>query len=164
MNGIQAIQSALETTKGYVAWYLSDFTDADLMVRPVPGANHTAWQVGNIIMGDVFLVRAEFPDAKFPEVPAGFDKQYGKEGSTDDDASHFLTKAGYIALFNDVRAHTIAALLKLTDADLDRPCGPDMASFAPTLGKLFQVCSDHTIMHLGQVTVVRRKLGKPVLF
>ncbi|MGH7177634.1 MAG: DinB family protein [Tepidisphaeraceae bacterium] len=164
MNGIQAIQSALETTKGYVAWYVGDFSDADLLVRPVPTANHAAWQIGNIIGGDIFLVQTEIPDAKFPELPAGFTKQHGKDGATDDDASHFMSKAEYLKLFGAVRSDTIAALRKLSEADLDRPCSDKMKSFAPTFGKLFQACSDHTIMHLGQVTCIRRKLGKPVLF
>jgi len=164
MNGIQALQSALETTKGYVGWYVGDFSDADLLVRPVANANHAAWQIGNIIVGDIFLVQAEIPDANFPELPAGFMKQHGKEGSTDDDASHFMSKAEYLKLFDAVRGATIAALLKLSDADLDRPCSEKMKAFAPNFGKLFQACSDHTLMHLGQVSCIRRKLGKPVLF
>jgi hypothetical protein len=39
-----------------------------------------------------------------------------------------------------------------------------MAQFAPTLGALFILISNHVLMHTGQFTVVRRKLGKPVLF
>ena len=35
---------------------------------------------------------------------------------------------------------------------------------APTLGALLLLQSNHTLMHAGQFTVVRRKLGKPVLF
>jgi hypothetical protein len=164
MNGIQAIQSALETTKGYVGWYTSDFSDADLLVRPCPAANHSAWQIGNIIGGDIFLVHAELPDTKYPELPAGFSQRHGKEGATDDDAGHFLTKEQYLKLFTDVRNHTIARLGALSESDLDRPCGDKLKGFAPTLGKLFQACSDHTLMHLGQLSVIRRKLGKPVLF
>ena len=62
------------------------------------------------------------------------------------------------------RKATIAALSKLSDADLDRPTTGPMAQFAPTLGQLFLAASNHTLMHAGQFTVVRRKLGKPVLF
>jgi hypothetical protein len=164
MNGIQAIESALQTTKGYVGMWVNDFSDADLLVRPVPNANHTAWQIGNIIVGDIFLVQTEIPDAKFPELPDGFMKQHGKEGSTDNDASHFLSKAEYLKLVDSVRTATIAALRKLSEADLERPCSEKMKSFAPTIGHLFQACSDHTLMHLGQVSVIRRKLGKPVMF
>jgi hypothetical protein len=164
MTGVQAIQSALETTKGYVGWYIGDFSDADLLARPCPNANHAAWQIGNIIYGDVGLVQAEFPETKFPELPGDFPKRYGKEGATSDDAAHFLTKAEYLKLFDEVRSTTIATLAKLTDADLDRACTSDMKAFAPNLGKLFLACSDHTLMHLGQFSVIRRKLGKPLLF
>jgi hypothetical protein len=39
-----------------------------------------------------------------------------------------------------------------------------MAAFAPTLGHIFLLVANHTLMHAGQITVVRRLLGKPVLF
>jgi hypothetical protein len=39
-----------------------------------------------------------------------------------------------------------------------------MAKHAPTLGDIFLLLATHTMMHAGQFTVVRRKLGKPVLF
>ena len=39
-----------------------------------------------------------------------------------------------------------------------------MAKFAPKLGNLFLLQANHALMHGGQFSVVRRKLGKPVLF
>lgn len=164
MTGIQAITAALETTQGYLKWFLGDFTDAELLVRPVPEANHAAWQIGNVIGGDVFFVKAEFPTALLPAMPAGFDELYGSKGVTVDDPARFMTKAQYFKLFDDVRAATIAELKKLSDADLDKPCTSDVKAYAPTLGALFQMASDHTLMHVGQFSVIRRKLGKPVLF
>ncbi|HEX3152212.1 MAG TPA: DinB family protein [Gemmataceae bacterium] len=164
MNGCQAIKAALETTKSYLHWYLGDFTDADMLVRPVPGANHAAWQVGNIIGGDIFFVHSEFPDAPFPALPAGFADLHGTPGASQEGPQGFLTKDAYLKLFDDVRAATIAALDKLTDADLDRKTTGAAKDFAPTLAHLFLMASDHTIMHVGQFTVIRRKLNKPVLF
>jgi hypothetical protein len=164
MTGREAIKAALEATRGNLHWYVSDFSDADLLVRPVPGANHAAWQIGNVIGGDIYLVQAELPDAKFPELPAGFMEQHGSPGAKDDDPKKFLTKEQYLKLFDAVRSASIAALDKLTDADLDRPTSEKVRAFAPTLGHLFLMVSDHTLMHTGQFTVIRRKLGKPVLF
>lgn len=164
MTGIQAINAALETTQGYLKWFLGDFTDAELLVRPVPEANHAAWQIGNVIAGDIFLIRAERPNAAFPELPAGFAELYGSKGVKENDPAKFLTKERYFKLLDDVRAATIADLKTLSDADLDRPCTSDVKAYAPTLGALFQVVSDHTLMHVGQFSVIRRKLGKPVLF
>jgi len=53
---------------------------------------------------------------------------------------------------------------KLSEADLDRPVTSNMAKVAPTVGSLLLLASNHVLMHAGQFTVVRRKLGKPVLF
>jgi hypothetical protein len=164
MNGREAIKAALEATKGNLTWYVSDFTDADLLVRPVPGANHAAWQIGNVIGGDIFLVKGELPETVYPELPAGFADLHGSKGANKDGPEGFLTKAEYIKLFTAVRDATIAALDKLTDADLDRPTSEKMRSWTPTLGHLFLMVSNHTLMHSGQFTVIRRKLGKPVLF
>jgi hypothetical protein len=162
MNGREAIQAALEATKAHLAWYIDDFSDADLLVRPVAGANHAAWQIGNVIGGDVFLIKAEVPEAEYPELPEGFGDLHGSKGAKKDDG--FLTKAEYLALFEKVRNATIAAVGKLTDADLDRPTSEKARAFAPTIGKLFLMASNHTLMHTGQFTVIRRKLSKPVLF
>ncbi len=164
MNGVQAIQSALEGTKGLLGMFVADFSDADLMVRPCNGANHAAWQIGNVIGGDIFFVKSQFPDVKYPELPPGFLDQHGPKGVGDDDPKHFLTKEHYLKLLADVRAVTIAELGKLKDADLDKPTTGQVRDFAPTFGKMFQMASDHTIMHAGQFSVIRRKLGKKVLF
>ena len=76
----------------------------------------------------------------------------------------FATKAAYVDLFNRVRDATLAAVEKLNDADFDKPTTGNMAKFAPNVGALLQLAANHTLMHAGQFTVVRRKLGKPVLF
>ena len=163
MTGREAIQAALEGTQKNLTWFLSDFTDADMLVRPVPGANHAAWQVGNVIGGDVVLIASELPAATYPALPPGFHDSHGSAGAKFDGPAGFLSHAEYMSLFAAVRAATIAALTTLTDADLDRPCTGKYKSFAPTLGKMFLAVSDHTTMHSGQFSVIRRKLGKPVL-
>lgn len=142
--------------------YLSDFSDADLLVRPVPGANHAAWQIGNVIGGDIYFIAPELPDTPYPTLPLGFNDLHGSAGVKKDEG--FLTKAEYLALFEKVRNATIAAVGQLTDAELDRPAIGPGKKFAPTLGKLFILASNHTLMHAGQFSVIRRKLGKAVLF
>ena len=72
MHGIQAIQATLKSTAGLPGWYLSDLSDADLLVRPTPGANHIAWQFGHLIESEPHLLKIILPDAKMPELPAGF--------------------------------------------------------------------------------------------
>ncbi len=164
MNGIGAIKASLESTGSLLKMYLDGFTDADMFVRPVPAANHAAWQVGQVIVGDKMLIEEQLPDAKFPELPPGSVELYGKEGAKKDGPDGFLTKDAYVSLFDATRSAVVAALEGLTDADLDRPTKGNMASFAPTLGDVFLLVANHTLMHGGQLTVIRRLLGKPVIF
>ena len=48
MTGKDAIRTALEGTQSVLKMYVSDLSDADLFVRPVPSANHIAWQLGSM--------------------------------------------------------------------------------------------------------------------
>jgi hypothetical protein len=164
MNAKDVVQTALTSTQNLLGWYLSDLADPDLLVRPVPGANHVAWQVGHLLASEIQLVRSQIPGAAYPELPAGFAEQHGAKSAANDPPKPLATKAEYLALFNKVREATLAVLAKLPDADLDKPTTGNMARFAPTLGAFFILVANHTLMHAGQFTVVRRKLGKPVLF
>jgi hypothetical protein len=164
MKASQILDTALNSTQFLTAQYLGDLSDADLLVRPVPGANHIAWQLGHLITSEVNLVRSQLPNAAYPELPAGFAEQHKQEMATQESPKGFLGKQQYIDLFNRVREATKAVVSKLSDADLDRPSTGNMAQFAPTLGAFLLLVANHTMMHSGQFSVVRRKLGKPVLF
>jgi hypothetical protein len=164
MKATQILDTALNSTQFLTTQYLSDLSDADLLVRPVPGANHIAWQLGHLIASEVNLVRSQLPDATYPELPAGFAEQHKQEMATQESTKGFLTKQKYLDLFNRVREATKSVVGKLSDADLDRPSTGNMAQFAPTLGAFLLLVANHSMMHSGQFSVVRRKLGKPVLF
>ena len=164
MNASSAIQTALAGTQNILNMYVADLSDADLLVRPAPGANHIAWQLGHLTAAEVLLAGPQLPSVEYPALSPGFQEQYSKKGASDDAPMHFLAKAEYLKMFNEVRDITKAAVVKLSDKDLDRPTTGNMAQFAPTIGALFLLVSNHTLMHAGQFTVVRRKLGKPVLF
>jgi hypothetical protein len=164
MNAKDAIRIALQGTHGMLNSYLSDLTDADLLVRPVPNANHIAWQLGHLISAEVGMLCPVVPGLVAVPLPPGFKERHDNSTAAVDPPKGFLKKAEYLNLFNQAREATIAAVNKLNDADLDKPTSGSMAKFAPTLGALLLLQSNHVLMHAGQFTVVRRKLGKPVLF
>jgi hypothetical protein len=163
MTAKDAIKTALTGTQKQLSWYLSDLSDADLLVRPVPAANHIAWQLGHLIQSEHRLL-GQLPGAAYPALPPGWADQHGKSAAAMDPPKGFATKAEYLARFNQARESTLATLAKMADADLDKPTQGNMAQFAPTLGALLLLQSNHTMTHVGQFTPVRRKLGKPVLF
>jgi uncharacterized damage-inducible protein DinB len=164
MNAKDAIRHALTANHQILTMYLSDLSDADLLVRPVPGANHIAWQLGHLIAAEGQFFVTQIPGARPLDLPAGFAEQHGKDTSSSDTTTGWKTKAEYLELFDKARAALLEALDKLPEADLDKPITGRLARIAPTVGALFMLAANHEMMHAGQFTVLRRKLGKPVLF
>jgi hypothetical protein len=162
MNAKDAIRTALQMNRSILTTYLSDLSDADLLVRPAPAANHIAWQLGHLISAEANFLQ-QIPGATPPELPADFAKQHDKETAGLDTSAGFRKKQEYLDLFEKVRASTLAALERIPEADLDRPTTGRMAQFFPTVGSFFLLLANHELMHAGQFAVVRRKLGKPIL-
>src|SRR5438132_1114447 len=163
MRAKDALKIGLTSTQNLVSWYVGDLTDQEVTVRPVPSANNIAWQLGHLIEGEAFL-GASLPGATYPELPGFFKGQYDKKTASTAPAGGYLTKNQYLEWFNKVRAASIANVDRLSDADLDKPNTGNMAKFAPLNADLIVLLANHTLMHAGQFTVVRRALNKPILF
>ena len=163
MNGVQSIQTALGSTQLLLNRYIEDLSDADMLVRPCPGANHAAWQLGHLINSEAFFVNAIKPGA-VPPPPAGFKDKVGKNDARQDDPAYFPSKAQLLDTLASTRNGTVAMIRSLTAAELDKPGPEQLQRFAPTVGHLVAMVPMHLLMHLGQLQVIRRKLGKPVLF
>jgi hypothetical protein len=141
--------------------YLSDLSDADLRVRPVPGANHAAWQLGHLIASNHRMLTGLGQPA--PTLPEGFEAAHSHDTASCDDPACFATKARYLALAEQLKDASLAAVAATADR-LDEP-GPEMMrAYAPTVGAVLGLLGSHWLMHAGQFVITRRKLGKPVLF
>lgn len=142
---------------------LADFSDADMLVRPAPAANHAAWQLGHLVNAESGMINMTIPGA-VPPPPAAFEKKFSKETSKIDDPAAFLPKDEMLAALSNARAATIAWVKTLQPADFDKPGPERMRDFIPTVGHMVQMLPGHVMMHVGQFQVIRRKLGKPILF
>lgn len=163
MNAREVIRKSLDMSDFIVNGYLEDLTDAELLVRPVPGANHIAWQLGHLINSEHSMIAAALPGS-MPALPAGFAEKYNSETAKLDDPKAFHTKAEYMKIKGEQRAATLKALEKMSDADLEKPSPEAFQSYAPTLCDLFGLHGAHYLMHGGQWAVIRRKLGRKPLF
>ena len=141
--------------------HLSDFSEADMLVRPAADANHAAWQVGHLTNSLVSLIHAVSPGA-MPALPAEFVHRHGREGATID--SGFDSKDKLLDRFDEINDAAITWALSLSDADQDRATPEQLKGFAATVGQLVFALPMHTHMHVGQIQVIRRALGKPRLF
>ena len=67
--------------------YVQDLADADFLLRPVPGMNHVAWQMGHMITGSKKMLSGlGLP----PALPAGFEDH--TKGGLSDDPAKFASK------------------------------------------------------------------------
>jgi DinB superfamily len=163
MNAREAIRLNIDMANRIVTGYLGDLTDADLLVRPVPGANHIAWQLLHLIAAEHNMVEHVCPGS-MPALPEGFAAKNTPGAAKLDSPGAFFPKSVYLQAYEAQRAGTLKALAGLTDADLDKPVPEEYRGFLSTVGDLFSLQGSHWIMHAGQWAVIRRKLGRKPLF
>jgi hypothetical protein len=142
---------------------LADFSDAEMLARPAPGANHAAWQVGHLVGVAANLVGAVAPGV-IPAAVAALGEKCGGKTAHVDDPAFFPPKTDLLETFTQAYDAAANWLKTLTPDDLPKPTPGRIAEFAPTVGHLGIVLSGHVMMHVGQMQVIRRKLGKPLLF
>jgi hypothetical protein len=162
MTTTELAADILDRNLGMIQMMLADFSDADMFVRPCPGANHAAWQLGHLCGAEAHLLNSVFPNV-VPMPPESLGK-YSKETSKIDDPKAFASKAALLEQLAKARHATVACVKSLNAADLSKPTPGQMANFCPTAGHIIFMLAEHVAMHVGQFQVIRRKLGKPVLF
>src|SRR3954447_13762614 len=119
MNAKEAIRTTMNTADFMVESYLSDITPEEMLVRPAPGANHVAWQLGHLISAERRLVEAAAPGS-MPPLADGFAERHTKDTAASDNPSNFLSKDEYLSLAKTVRTATLKALDNFGEADLDK--------------------------------------------
>ena len=141
---------------------LDDFTDADMLVRPVPGANHAAWQLGHLTTSEARMV-AGAGGRPIP-LPGGFAERFSRKTTSADDPAAFPTKTELLDVFTSVRQASVAWVRGLTPDQLDNPAPEPIRALAPTVEHIPALMTEHAALHIGQFQVIRRRLGKRVLF
>jgi hypothetical protein len=162
MNAKDVISEIVEFGHVVMRLYVGDLTDDELLVRPVPGSNHAAWQVGHLIGSTCGIVESLGHEA--PPLPDGFEPAHSRETAGSDDPGRFATRDEYLALMDRVKAASLAAVEATDESALGEPAPESMREYAPTVSSALLLLGTHWLMHAGQVAVVRRKLGKPPLF
>jgi hypothetical protein len=148
-------------TRGMIDMTLADFSDADMMFRPAKTANHAIWQMGHLANSTRGMVTTCDPSVAFPFED---DTRFGKSKASIDDPAFFPGKAELLGRFNQAMDIAAGWVAKLSDAELAKPTPERVQAFAPTVAALAMLVASHPFMHIGQFTVTRRALGKPILF
>lgn len=148
---------ALEASRRMLHMFVDDLTPPERLHRACAGANCIDWTVGHLILTErLFHQRI---GATSPSIPEGFDKLYARDDVAPKQLDYGDT-SGLMALFDDQRNATIERVRRMSPAELSRPLEKPHPRFS-TLGDAIAFCSLHVAMHAGQMSLIRRTLGKP---
>jgi hypothetical protein len=161
MTAKDVILRTLAMSEALTKGYLADLTAADLLIRPVPGQNHIAWQLGHLLLSEQSFVDGIKPGSS-PKLPPGFEEGHAMDKTKVDDPSKYHSPEEYLKLRAAQREATKKVLADLDEAAIDAPSPEGMRQMAPTVGGVFLLIGNHDLMHLGQFVSVRRKLDKPI--
>ncbi len=165
MHAKDAIRHSLQASQFVIDSYLDGLSDEDLLVRPVEGMNHIAWQLGHLILVERMVVESARPGS-CPPLPDGFAEVHAREpaAQSSSDKGRFRSLAEYQALWRAQREATRTVLDSLSDAELDSPGPERIRHRARTMGEAFNMMGVHALTHAGQFVPVRRLRNRPVAF
>ena len=153
------LANAYATGQKLVHVMIDDLTPDEFARQPVPGANCPAWIVGHLAVTlRNGLRRMEFSDV--PDLPAGLEDKFKATRQTAGDQSGYGDAKALVALFDACIERFIQVVRGLPADELAGP--PDFRGpFATNRAEAIQFGALHIVLHAGQLSTVRRSLGKP---
>jgi hypothetical protein len=156
--------SSLTTSQKLLNRYTADFTEKEWLHRPCAGGNTAAWIVGHLVHTErIALGKLGLRPEQLPAIPEGFEKRFARDAEAPK-ASEFGDVSILIPLFNQHRQMMIDTVKNLPAAAFDQPLEKPHAVMGSTIGELMNFLGGtHVSMHAGQITIIRRSLGRPPL-
>jgi uncharacterized damage-inducible protein DinB len=154
------IAHALSCTHLMVNRFTADLQPAEYLHRPAPKANCAAWTIGHLALSDRgALKRMDVQD--LPPLPEGFEKRFSRDEGCPQ-AGEFGDVSQILPIFNAHRERLLEVVKEASPAHFDRALEKPHPMFK-TLGEYIVFMAAHTAMHVGQITIIRRSLGRPPL-
>ncbi len=152
----------IEFARKYLLGIIADIADADWFRMPAESVTHVGWQVAHLAMAQyglcLFRLRGRLPeDATL--MSSDFRKKFSKGSIPNPDPAQNPTPDEIRAVLARVHQQAMAELAGSVAADLDSPVDEPHAVFDTKIGAVI-FCSLHEMMHVGQIGLLRRLLGK----
>jgi DinB superfamily len=155
------IAHSLTVSKNLLVRYVQDLSAEEYLHRPVPTANCVAWLLGHLTLTDRRGMSTTFGEENLPALPEGFDKKFSRSAGCPQ-AGEFGDVTNLLPLFlihRDLLIDKVrVASPEELSADLEKP-----HPMFSTPGEMLSFISIHSAMHAGQITMIRRSLGRPPL-
>lgn len=155
----EAIQHNLKLAKMLLHRYVDDLTPAEFLHQPVPGANHAAWVVGHLAR-TARIACERLGLESLPTLPEGWKEQFAatRQAATTDQPQG--NPAELLRLFDQHHDLIAAAAPSVPAAKFAEP-PPITSPLFENMGEFLHFLGMHVALHAGQLSTVRRSLGKP---
>jgi uncharacterized damage-inducible protein DinB len=137
----------------------ADLSEEEFRYQPVPGANSAAWIVGHLAV----TARRTADRIGATELPVLTEEFIGKFSQTKKSAgvqSELGSKLELLGLL-DVSVEKLMEALRTVPVDALSGPAPNPGRFATNYGEALLFGTLHVTMHCGQISTIRRGLGKP---
>ena len=165
MNRMEFTLHLLEDTRKHTLAQVEDLTDQEMMFQPKPEVNHALWLLGHVATSENGLILRWC--AGESALPEEYVKLFFMGTSPDPDPAVYPAKEEILKVLADVHTRAVEVVRDLSAEELDeRPIGYDeMRGGARELFWSKGACIWHHAMHeashAGQITILRRLMGKP---
>lgn len=149
-------------SRGMTESFLEGLAPEQWFWQPAQGMNHIGWHVGHLAFAQYFLCLKRVRDRIEEDeslITTSFLKRYKRESQPSGEPAENFSPEELRSVFNRVHEKSLAELAERTDEELDVPTHPPHPVFETKLGAI-EWCSQHELMHCGQIVLLRRMMGK----
>ncbi len=157
-NPAEALAAALRNAAKVTLMFTEDLHPQEYLHRPCPGANCSAWILGHLIMSSRGMMRG-LGKTDLPALPDGFEKRYARDESAPK-AGEYGDVTILRPMFQQHHELFVGVVAHLTTAQLEGKLEKPHPLFG-TLGEMAAFAPIHIATHAGQITTIRRSLGRP---
>jgi hypothetical protein len=153
-----AIVHSITITKRMGRRFIEDLTPPEYLHRCVPNGNCTAWLLGHLAISNR-RAATMLGATDLPALPDGFEKRFSRDESAPA-ATDFGDVSQLLPIFEQTCDLLIDTVQRATPERLNAPLDKPSPMFK-NAGEMAAFISLHSAVHVGQITMIRRSLGRP---
>jgi hypothetical protein len=159
MTPNDVIAGGYRSAKGLLHRFADDLSPSELLHQPTPGSNSAAWIIGHLALS-VRRAAERIGVSDLPPIPEGFVERFSQTGKPAEDQSGLGDPTGLLPLF-DAHLDTLLAAIEGVPPERMAEPPPQARPFVTNFAEALLFGSLHVAVHAGQLSMIRRSLGKP---
>ena len=154
----EAIEFSLTKSQSLLHRMVDDLKPDEFERQPCLGGNCAAWILGHLVLTDRRVLA--MLGRPVPDLPAGFEEMFQTTRKSAESQSGYGDPKVLISEFDRHRQLLIEAIRQATPQQLATPLQNPHPLFG-TVGEAAMFMGLHVMMHVGQISTIRRMLGYP---